>query len=1642
VPTAVPTEAGDGILAQFGAAFGASNPPAPEQVANLLALLKNETVTFASRGITEDSTETTDSTAPSHTEVVSGLAALKNFVGAADGANPEVPGLVLSILSDMIDPTVLNSAVNNEEDSVGSAEDSSSDAEDAEESPLDVAAKRDAKVGSIEQEFANIRAELGRTVSKAMSSNSTTNFEIDFSGGGIGLKVKRAATSDVLGSSISTPTTGNSSGDATTASFVLPSGMTASLPARIRVMSWSGTIWPTSDTDVASDAELTSGSTSTMGGFTGSKAYGLSILAADADGDELKVANLEVPIAIKLPVDASVMASSSTEGYEHECRYFHQPTSSWKTDGCELGEVGDDYIMCMCTHLTEFASFKKLPPPTRAPTPAPPPGQIPNPVDCEVSGWSDWGACDYQCPAYGAGESQSVEPWSKGQSKRVRTVTQWDEDGGRPCPRLHDTRQCSQPITMWTTFTGHDYLFANAIANRSDLNGTFDQTVAVQMMQQAWATAAAKAFPGAPAPSSNPDAPSSLYFPCMRIVGIELLTADLSANFSELDDLIKLGLNGSSGAENVTMDGPNRTNVTLAPTVAPTPAPTPVPLLTFELEFEGMLMVEEGYGRAAFNYLDAQIRDLMLDIAVATTYTTTVASEVMVEVVTDDANSTISFESASNTSVKACCFRWGGGGICPTPVQGLMGYLADAATTPWGPFEVEEGGVISSEMQVALLELLVVQGKSAESAATPPIRMFYTLDGSTPSSSLSTALTTQADVESTLGSGLYGQKLSFRHSMYRGAPLIEPITITINCCSSRSGDDSVEDSGEESKQTWVDSDVTRVSFTLSPPPPPAFSAAAMASLTQTLSVVVGTAVGASVGTSIGASTGGGGGTGGNPLDLINQVQFMAVSGSISGVPEEYASFASGFSWMNLQFEPAAIGLPRFGEAPKSEADAALDALGDGTDDGETGVGIDVGSRRRSRVLLSGLRQYPILSGVGRRRGLVEETNSSGVDSVLATALEGGGGGMDNMLLAMGVSPDELFVCNLLAILAGGIVLSILHQLFNCWLVQRTNRKRKKVYRKALLAGEKVKEPAPYQLPRMLEFPRAEMAFGIVAMMGFCQSSLTVLSDVKALRWIKTLAVVSLSLVVGALCYALYVVHRAKKMVRFDTYGSGRVTLFVRQFELLSKFFKYLWKKLPTCCTRPLGTAWSATFGRLFLACRAGSLVCVSAMRCKKEARIYRVSPENNDAPRRQSVVKTIAVKEKSPRSVKEQTEREEQERQAKEAGLKKAAQFAGKWLRPDAEPQLPHEQPISEVERTRRQKFFDKWKWLFDKYTPHGIMYFPAFLLFKLAVCILLAVLKGQAQAWCLAIVYFFWLHFMASGQPHIAHRKVYSEFFSAFASLAAIVAPLLALYGIIPTSHLTLIMMLVNMGAIASQIIVEMATAMQAVLMVPCVRNIMPCGLGELGIEELEKIKRICEKVGGSSARVGQLIAKPLLVMTGGYSSGYLQAVSEWVSMTEEDQQEEQGEEGEEGLVLEDGYEEVTMSLLLPPSDTMEISSIEIDEEDPVVPPYLAFHGAALETAAASLRAMVMSEAMPFGDDLMDDEDIGDDAADDIGADAGADGVAEGDDAAVEEGAEEEGEEEEGEGQCSKSARTGSVGDDEPSRPSRAGRHHRRESP
>jgi hypothetical protein len=114
-----------------------------------------------------------------------------------------------------------------------------------------------------------------------------------------------------------------------------------------------------------------------MGGFTGTQSYGLSIFGAYAHNGEVKVRSIPDggEISIRIPLAAEFHGGGSSTAFEHECRYFHELAGEWRADGCRVGDVSIDYIVCMCTHLAEFASFKKLPAPTRAPTPAPPPGE-------------------------------------------------------------------------------------------------------------------------------------------------------------------------------------------------------------------------------------------------------------------------------------------------------------------------------------------------------------------------------------------------------------------------------------------------------------------------------------------------------------------------------------------------------------------------------------------------------------------------------------------------------------------------------------------------------------------------------------------------------------------------------------------------------------------------------------------------------------------------------------------------------------------------------------------------------------------------------------------------------------------------------------------------------------------------------------------------------------------------------------------------------------------------------------------------------------------------------------------------------------------------------------------------------------------
>jgi hypothetical protein len=86
----------------------------------------------------------------------------------------------------------------------------------------------------------------------------------------------------------------------------------------------------------------------------------------------------------------------------------------------------------------------------------------------------------------------------------------------------------------------------------------------------------------------------------MRVVSVQLVTVDLSANFTELEwmkaeyeaSLLQNASNASFfiSASSSTTDDVNATAApTNTPTSAPTPAPTPIPLLTVEVRFEGMV---------------------------------------------------------------------------------------------------------------------------------------------------------------------------------------------------------------------------------------------------------------------------------------------------------------------------------------------------------------------------------------------------------------------------------------------------------------------------------------------------------------------------------------------------------------------------------------------------------------------------------------------------------------------------------------------------------------------------------------------------------------------------------------------------------------------------------------------------------------------------------------------------------------------------------------------------------------------------------------------------------------------------------------------------------------------------------------------
>jgi hypothetical protein len=1677
-PTAVPTEKGDTVLKQFGTTFQ-EKAPAPEEVPVLLEMLKLETNLFkrAASGAftaTEDGEEVL---VPSYIEVANGLSALSFFVDVVASANSTTPTeeleTVVHIMSDLLDPDLVAHALS----TPVAAEDG-------------VLAHDDA-VFIISQRFKQVCKALARVASSGIVVEE--DIDIAFQQGGLNIMVKRADTVALLGSPLAPPWSDDSSGDSRrrmasgtkNASFVLPLTLASTLPSRVRVMSWSNpALWRTSETDKATATELAQGSQSTMGGFTGTQSYGLSIFGAYAHSGEVNVRSIPDggEISIRMPLAAEFHEGASSMIFEHECRYFHELAGEWRTDGCRVGEVGADYIICMCTHLTEFASFKKIPAPTRAPTPAPPPGvKIPDPVDCEVTKWTGWGECDFQCPAFDPAEPS--KPYPKGNAIRTRKITQWDAWGGRQCPTLSDSRLCTQPMELFATFGGHEYLFSSALLpNRTDLNGTFDTSKAVAAMQSAWARAAASNddYTPTPAPADliYSDAISP-YFPCMRVVSVKLVTIDLSANFSELETLkaeheTSLLLNASNTSfylnASSSSDTADDANVTAAPTStptsAPTPPPTPMPLLTIEVQFEGMLLTSGAfldpptrYSKSAFDYLDTSLKALMLDVDRAAVAMTTTDTRVMVPVNISEPEGEL--VTAGNTSVRACCFQWVGGGVCPPPHQGLMGFLADSVATRWGPYQIQAFEIVTSMLQMAQAELLLpgsVRAREREMAwkrkakgekELAPLVMYYTLDGSTPNAKAGRRVT-QGVLEQDGGVGLYMENLIFSHIDYGGQPLLAPVEITINAISSRtppldanasvaiaaptaapttSGSEmegwrdegAVTNSTKEPEQNWVDSDMTSFTFTLAPPPKPTFSAEAISALTVSFSVMVSTAVAASIGASVGSSVAGssaGSGGGGNPLDLIEQVQFMAVTGSMSvPLPEEYRAFASGFSWMNLQVRPPGgrIGEPPASEMEELEAEERTEGGGDGGGlDSPSTLGKNVGGARSRRIRR--------LQEIRRLRVLIEDdgtlTNST-EERMSFSKRESSSDGLQLMLLELGFSAEELFLGNLLAIVAGSVCVCILHILFNRKLVRRTNAKRHKEYRKALVEGKKVKKPEPYHVPKVLEFPRAELGFATVAALGFFQSSLCVLVDGNALGWVRTVAAISLLLIILPCIYALYMLCYIRSQIKFITYGSGHI-----QMPFVARLIPKVKRALAACrqrccgpCRKHCKSRASPASARIYpgndnhdnLKEHHGAAVSIQRMFRGALARKERTDPfaqqrkeQKEAATRIQSIYRRHQVNRKGAENKGVQGIIERRKEEA--ANLKKAAQYVGRWVPPEVEAEGLQLNEKERKELMKRQKLYERWKFLFDKFSPRGLLYVPMQLFFKVVVCLILVHVKGQQQAWALCACYGIWVWFILRYQPHITHRKSFKEIFSQNAKFLVLLIPLLALNGIIDTSAIAGWMMTANLGSIGGQAFGELTTAIQTIwntvsFVFATFGITFGCNIGPFGIscgvseEKLERVRAIADKLGSAIGLVTKIMLKPMAALTSGYTLGYTQAAQEWVVGMEEMEEEEEAE-AEEGLeedainILESGYEEAFASApgggegAEGEAEDGEAGEGDDGEEykSGIAPPYADFHLAGLATATESLRALVMSEAMPLADEL-GEEDVGDGGAGDGGA-------------------------------------------------------------
>jgi hypothetical protein len=229
------------------------------------------------------------------------------------------------------------------------------------------------------------------------------------------------------------------------------------------------------------------------------------------------------------------------------------------------------------------------------------------------------------------------------------------------------------------------------------------------------------------------------------------------------------------------------------------------------------------------------------------------------------------------------------------------------------------------------------------------------------------------------------------------------------------------------------------------------------------------------------------------------------------------------------------------------------------------------------------------------------TNSTDEENFGIANVGSAADGMKLMLLEMGFSPEELFLGNLLAVVVGALAICALHILFNRHLVRKADAKRQKKYEAALKNGEKnVKKPEPYTLPKMLEFPRAELGFGTVAALGFFKSSLGVLNDAAALGWVRVVAAFALACIVLPCIYALGMLFYLRSQIQFIEYGSGRI-----QLPIVGRIAAAVKTALTYCCA-PCVTSYTEFV-------------------LKRKANQYRVSPLDHAASEKEKVERNDAA---------------------------------------------------------------------------------------------------------------------------------------------------------------------------------------------------------------------------------------------------------------------------------------------------------------------------------------------------------------------------------------------------------------------------------